>query len=437
MPIPYQRTLASNASLEGTSLHTGEKVTLTMKPAPPNHGIVFRRIDLEDMPFIPASVDNVQQVERATTLAVGSVKVHTVEHVISALAGMGIDNALIEMDANEPPIGDGSAAPYVKCIKEAGSVEQDQLANVFEVREPIHFENENGSIISIVPSKDFRVSCTHAADGGKMTQYYSAPITPEIYEREIAPARTFVFYEDVQPLLEKGLIKGGSLENAVVIRDEEILSKEPLRFDEEFARHKILDVIGDLMLSGKKFMGHVICIKPGHSPNTQVARLLKKAFSEVVSMTPSVNIPTGEGALDINEVMKILPHRYPFLLLDRIVKFEGENKCTGIKSVTINEPFFQGHFPGHPVMPGVLQLEAMAQLASIMLLRRPENQGKIGYFLSADKVKFRKPVMPGDTLSIEGEAVKIKSSVAQAKCRCFVNDALVSEAELKFSLIST
>ncbi|MAB59834.1 MAG: 3-hydroxyacyl-[acyl-carrier-protein] dehydratase FabZ [Verrucomicrobiales bacterium] len=437
MPIPYQRTLASNASLEGTSLHTGEKVTLTMKPAPPNHGIVFRRIDLEDMPFIPASVDNVQQVERATTLAVGSVKVHTVEHVISALAGMGIDNALIEMDANEPPIGDGSAAPYVKCIKEAGSIEQDELANVFEIREPIHFESENGSIISIVPSKNFRVSCTHASDGGKMTQYYSASITPEIYEEQIAPARTFVFYEDVQPLLEKGLIKGGSLENAVVIRDEEILSKEPLRFDEEFARHKILDVIGDLMLSGKRIMGHVICIKPGHGPNTQVAGLLKKAFSQVVSMTPSVNIPTGEGALDINEVMKILPHRYPFLLLDRIVKFEGENKCTGIKSVTINEPFFQGHFPGHPVMPGVLQLEAMAQLASIMLLRRPENQGKIGYFLSADKVKFRKPVMPGDTLFIEGEALKIKSSVAQAKCRCFVNDALVSEAELKFSLIST
>ena len=437
MSIPYQRTLASNASLEGTSLHTGEKVTLTMKPAPTNHGIVFRRIDLEDMPFIPANVDNVQQVERATTLAVGSVKVHTVEHVISALAGMEIDNALIEMDANEPPIGDGSAAPYVRCIKEAGIVEQDELASVFEIREPIHFENENGSIITIIPSKDFRVSCTHAASGGKLAQYYSASITPEVYEEQIAPARTFVFYEDVKPLMEKGLIKGGSIENAVVIRDEEILSKEPLRFEEEFARHKILDVIGDLMLSGKRIMGHIICVKPGHGPNTQVAALLKKAFSKVMSMTPSVNIPTGEGALDINEVMKILPHRYPFLLLDRIVKFEGENKCTGIKSVTINEPFFQGHFPGHPVMPGVLQLEAMAQLASIMLLRRPENQGKIGYFLSADKVKFRKPVMPGDTLFIEGEALKIKSSVAQAKCRCFVNEALVSEAELKFSLISS
>ena len=436
MSIPYQRTLASNASLEGTSLHTGEKVTLTMKPAPPNHGIVFRRIDLEDMPFIPANVDNVQQVERATTLAVGSVKVHTVEHVISALAGMEIDNALIEMDANEPPIGDGSAAPYVRCIKEAGIVEQEELASVFEIREPIHYENENGSIITIIPSKDFRVSCTHAASGGKLAQYYSASITPEVYEEQIAPARTFVFYEDVKPLMEKGLIKGGSLENAVVIRDEEILSKEPLRFEEEFARHKILDVIGDLMLSGKRIMGHIICVNQA-TDRIRRLLLLKKAFSKVMSMTSSVNIPTGEGALDINEEMKILPHRYPFLLLDRIVKFEGENKCTGIKSVTINEPFFQGHFPGHPVMPGVLQLEAMAQLASIMLLRRPENQGKIGYFLSADKVKFRKPVMPGDTLFIEGEALKIKSSVAQARCRCFVNEALVSEAELKFSLISS
>ena len=437
MSIPYQRTLASSASLEGTSLHTGEKVTLTMKPAPANHGIVFRRIDLDDKPFIPAIVDNVQQVERATTLAVGSVKVHTVEHVISALAGMGIDNAIIEMDANEPPIGDGSSAPYVNCIREAGTEEQDQLANVFEIREPIHMENENGSIITILPSKTFRVSCTHAGERGRMTQYYSTEITPEIYEKEIAPARTFVFYEEVEPLLEKGLIKGGSLENAVVIRDESILSKEPLRFEEEFARHKILDVIGDLMLSGKRIMGHVLCVKPGHGPNTQMALQLKKAYGAIMSMTPRVNIPTGEGALDINEVMKILPHRYPFLLLDRIIKFEGDNKCTGIKSVTINEPFFQGHFPNHPVMPGVLQLEAMAQLASIMLLRKPENQGKIGYFLSADKVKFRKPVMPGDTLFIEGEALKIKSSVAQAKCRCFVNEALVSEAELKFSLISS
>lgn len=436
MSIPPQRTLASSASLEGTSLHTGSKVTLTMSPAPPNSGILFRRIDLDDQPFIPAIVDNVQQVERSTTIAVGSVKVHTVEHVISALTGMGVDNAIIEMDANEPPIGDGSAAPYVECIKKAGIQDQDQLCSVFEVREPIHIEVGNGSLITIVPDKAFRVSCTQVGPEGKMTQYFSTEITPETYEREIAPARTFVFYEDVEPLLAKGLIKGGSLENAVVVRDNSVLSKEPLRFEDEFARHKILDVIGDLMLAGKRIMGHVICVKPGHGPNTQMARQLKKAFGEIISMTPPVNIPTGEGALDINEVMQILPHRYPFLLLDRIIKFEGDNKCTGIKSVTINEPFFQGHFPGHPVMPGVLQLEAMAQLSSIMLLRKPENQGKVGYFMSADKVKFRKPVVPGDTIFLEGEAIKIKSSVGHARCRCIVNDQVVSEAELKFSLLS-
>jgi len=436
MSIPPQRTLASSASLEGTSLHTGKKVTLTMSPAPPNSGILFRRIDLDDQPFIPAVVDNVQQVERATTIAVGSVKVHTVEHVISALTGMGVDNAIIEMNANEPPIGDGSAAPYVECIKTAGITEQDQLCSVFEVRDPIHIEVGDGSLITIVPDKAFRISCTQVGPEGKMTQYFSTEITPETYEREIAPARTFVFYEDVEPLLEKGLIKGGSLENAVVVRDNSVLSKEPLRFEDEFARHKVLDVIGDLMLAGKRIMGHVICVKPGHGPNTQMARRLKKAFGEIISMTPPVNIPTGEGTLDISEVMQILPHRYPFLLLDRIIKFEGDNKCTGIKSVTINEPFFQGHFPDHPVMPGVLQLEAMAQLSSIMLLRKPENQGKVGYFMSADKVKFRKPVVPGDTLFIEGEAIKIKSSVGHARCRCIVNDQIVSEAELKFSLLS-
>lgn len=436
MSIPSQRTLATSASLEGTSLHTGTKVTLTMSPAPPNSGILFRRIDLDDKPFIPAVVDNVQQVERSTTIAVGSVKVHTVEHVISALTGMGVDNAIIEMNANEPPIGDGSALPYVECIKEAGIKEQDELCSVFEVRDPIHIEVGDGSLLTIVPDKTFRVSCTQVGPEGKMTQYFSTEINRETYEREIAPARTFVFYEDVEPLLEKGLIKGGSLENAVVVRDNSILSKEPLRFENEFARHKILDVVGDLMLAGKRIMGHVICVKPGHGPNTQLARQLKKAFGEIISMTPPVNIPTGEGALDINEVMQILPHRYPFLLLDRIIKFEGDNKCTGIKSVTINEPFFQGHFPGHPVMPGVLQLEAMAQLSSIMLLRKPENQGKVGYFMSADKVKFRKPVLPGDTIFLEGEALKIKSSVGHAKCRCIVNDQVVSEAELKFSLLS-
>jgi UDP-3-O-[3-hydroxymyristoyl] N-acetylglucosamine deacetylase/3-hydroxyacyl-[acyl-carrier-protein] dehydratase len=434
--MDYQQTLAKPASLTGTSLHTGASVTLTMKPAPTGHGIKFRRIDLEDQPFIPASVDKVQMVERATTLAEGSVKVHTVEHVISALAGMGVDNALIEMDANEPPIGDGSAAPYVECIKAAGILKQDQLRSVYEVREPIHVETAGGSLITIVPDRKFRISCTQVGPDGRYTQYFSTEITPETYEKEIAPARTFVFYEDVKGLLDKGLIKGGSLENAVVIRDDSVMSKEPLRFRDEFVRHKILDIVGDLMLFGKRIMGHVIAVKPGHGPNTEMARRLKAEHARMLSMVPmSVSIPHGEAVLDINEVMRILPHRYPFLMVDRIVGFEGDSKCTGVKAVTINEPFFQGHFPGHPVMPGVLQVEAMAQVASILMLRKPENQGKIGYFMSANEVKFRRPVVPGDMLFIEAEILKVKRNIGVARGRCTVNGETTSEGELMFSLI--
>ncbi len=433
--IQQQRTLAASASLAGTSLHTGQSVTLTMKPAPVDHGIKFRRTDLDDQPFIPARVDRVQMVERATTLAEGSVKVHTVEHVISALVGMGVDNALIEMDANEPPIGDGSALPYVQCIHKAGIVEQDALREVFEIREPIHLETRTGSILTVVPDKSFRISCTQVGNDGRFTQFNSFEITPETYQKEIAPARTFVFYEDVEPLLSKGLIKGGSLENAIVIRGDSVMSKEPMRFEDEFVRHKILDIIGDLALSGKRLMGHVIAVKPGHGPNTEFARRLVQEYQSLRAMVPPMEIPTGEAVLDINEVMRLLPHRYPFLMVDRIVGFEGENKCTGVKSVTINEPYFQGHFPGHPIMPGVLQLEAMAQVASIMVLRRPEFQGMIGYFMSADNVKFRRPVMPGDMLFIEGELIKTRSSIAVARGRCVVNNETVSEADLKFSLV--
>ena len=431
-----QHTLARSASLEGTSLHTGEKVTLTLQPAPENHGIKFRRIDLEDKPFIAASVEKVQKVERATTIAEGGVNVHTVEHVLSALTGMGVDNAIVEMDANEPPIADGSSLPFVELIKKAGVQEQTELRRVFEVREPLHIESRDGSLLTIVPDKKFRVSCTHVGPQGRTTQFFSTEINPEIYEKEIAPARTFVFYEDIAPLLEKGLIKGGTLESAVVIRGDTTLSKHPLRFADEFVRHKILDIIGDLMLFGRRITGHVIAVRPGHGPNTEMARVLLKTYNEMRAMVPpAFNIPSGEAVMDVNEVMTILPHRYPFLLVDRIVGFEGETKCTGVKNVTINEPFFQGHFPGHPIMPGVLQLEAMAQVASILLLRAPENQGKIGYFLSADNVKWRKPVLPGDTLLIETEILKAKRSIGQARGRCIVNGAVVSEADLMFSLV--
>lgn len=435
MPTLMQQTLAAPASLEGSTLHTGQKVTLTIKPAPADSGFQFRRIDLDDQPFIDADVSLVQTVERATTLAQGSVKVHTVEHVISALTGMGVDNALIEMDANEPPIGDGSSAPYVALIKQAGIVTQDVPAKIWEIREPLYFDSGDGSFITIVPSKDFRISCTNVGPNGRFTQFFSSVVTPETYEKEIAPARTFVYYEDVKPLLDKGLIKGGSLENAVVIRGEEVMSKEPLRFDNEFARHKALDVIGDLMLSGKRITGHVICIKPGHGPNTKMAAILKKEYLRMRSMVPPLAIPKGEAVLDINDILKILPHRYPFLLVDRIIDFVGENKCTGVKNVTINEPFFPGHFPGHPIMPGVLQVEAMAQVASCLMLRKPENQGKIGYFMSADNVKWRHPVLPGDTLFIEAEILKTRRNIGFATCRCVVNGEVVSSGDLKFALI--
>jgi len=245
-----------------------------------------------------------------------------------------------------------------------------------------------------------------------------------------------VYYEDVAPLLEKGLIKGGTLESAVVIRGDTLLSKHPARFNEEFARHKILDIIGDLMLSGVRILGHVIAVRPGHGPNTEMAKSIAKTYSHMRASVPApVHVPLGDAVLDNVEVQKILPHRYPFLMVDRIIGFEGVTKCTGVKLVTINEPYFQGHFPGHPIMPGVLQLEAMAQVASVLLLRMPGNEGKIGYFLSANNVKWRKPVLPGDVLMIETEVLKAKRGIGQAVGRCSVNGQVVSEADLMFSIM--
>lgn len=438
MPAPteFQHTVANAASLTGTALHTGHKVTLRLQAAPPDHGIKFRRTDLADEPTVDAVIDNVKTVERATTIGEGAVRVHTVEHVLSALRGMGIDNALVAMDANEPPIGDGSAQPYVELIKKCGTAAQEAPRRYFELRESLHIETKSGSVIIVLPDDDFRISCTQVGPEGRFTQFMSTAITPAIYEREIAPARTFVFYEDVQALMEKNLIKGGSLENAVVIRGDAVLSKEPMRFADEFVRHKILDMVGDLALFGRRLRGHVIAVKPGHGPNTELARCLAREYARIAPMLQPRAFPAGEGGLDINQIMEILPHRYPFLMVDRILGFEGESKCTGMKTVSINEPFFAGHFPGHPVMPGVLQVEAMAQVASILLMKLARSASRIGYFMSADEVKFRKPVMPGDTLFISAELIKARSNrLAKARCSCVVNDAVVSEGELMFMFV--
>ena len=432
----FQHTVGKTAGFSGTSLHTGEKVSIKLHPAPVDHGIKFKRKDLQDEPTIDARIDNLKTVERATTIGEGSVRVHTVEHVLAALSAMDVDNAIVEMDANEPPIGDGSAQPYVDVIKRTGVATQDAPRSFFDVRDTMHVESKTGALLVLLPDETFRISCTQAGPNNRFTQFLSMEITPAIFEREIAPARTFVFYEDVQPLMEKNLIKGGSLENAIVVRGEAVLSKEPLRFADEFVRHKILDIIGDLALVGRPIRGHVVAVKPGHAANAELARALAREQTRRSAMAAPRTIPTGDGGLDTDEVMQILPHRYPFLMVDRIIGFEADNKITGVKSITINEPFFQGHFPGHPVMPGVMQVEAMAQVASILLYKLAKTSSRVGYFMSADDVKFRKPVFPGDTIFIHAELTKSRGNrLAKAKCYCVVNDAVVSEGELMFTFL--
>jgi UDP-3-O-[3-hydroxymyristoyl] N-acetylglucosamine deacetylase/3-hydroxyacyl-[acyl-carrier-protein] dehydratase len=432
----FQHTVGKTASFSGTSLHTGEKVSLKLHPAPVDHGIKFKRKDLQDEPTIDARIDNLKTVERATTIGEGPVRVHTVEHVLAALSGMGVDNAIVEMDANEPPIGDGSAQPYVDLITRAGVTAQEEPRKFFDVREPTHVESKTGALLVLLPDEKFRISCTQAGPDNRFAQYLSTEVTPEVFEREIAPARTFVFYEDVEPLMEKNLIKGGSLENAIVVRGEAVLSKEPLRFADEFVRHKILDIIGDLALIGRRIRGHVVAVKPGHAVNAELARALAREQTRRNALSVTRALPPSDGGFDTDEVMQILPHRFPFLMVDRIISFESETKCIGIKTVTINEPFFQGHFPGHPVMPGVMQVEAMAQVASILLFKLAKTTSRIGYFMSADGVKFRKPVFPGDTIFIHAELTKSRGErLAKAKCHCVVNDAVVSEGELMFTFL--
>jgi UDP-3-O-[3-hydroxymyristoyl] N-acetylglucosamine deacetylase/3-hydroxyacyl-[acyl-carrier-protein] dehydratase len=432
----FQHTLGKAAGLSGTSLHTGEKVSLKLQPAPIDHGIKFKRKDLQDEPTIDAKIENLKTVERATTIGEGPVRVHTVEHVLAALWAMGVDNAIVEMDANEPPIGDGSAQPYVDVIKKTGVAAQEAPRKFFHVREPMHVEAKTGALLVLLPDETFRVSCTQAGPNNRFTQFLSLEVTPANFEREIAPARTFVYYEDVKPLMDKNLIRGGSLENAIVVRGEAVLSKEPLRFQDEFVRHKILDIVGDLALLGQRIRGHVVAVKPGHAPNAELARLIAREHTRRSAVAAPRAIPSGDGGLDTDELMQILPHRFPFLMVDRIISFETETKCVGLKTVTINEPFFQGHFPGHPVMPGVMQIEAMAQVASILLFKLAKTTSRIGYFMSADSVKFRKPVLPGDTIFIHAELTKSRGErLAKAKCHCVVNDAIVSEAELMFTFL--
>jgi len=437
-----QRTLLREVSIKGNALHTGDSVHMTFKPAPANHGIVFKRTDLHGHPEIQPRVDLITDLVRATTIQQGHAKIHTVEHVLSALSGCGVDNLLIEMDAGEPPIMDGSAREFVKLIQQGEPVEQDAEREYFTLTEPVSVSRGNSSIIAL-PYDGLKISCTSADDRGIHTQHLSLNIDPDVYVTQVAAARTFTIYEDIEELIKLGKIKGGSLDCAVVIKGDKIISKEPLRFADEFVRHKILDIIGDVTLLGLPLKAHIVATRPGHAINAELTKALFAKYDEwkkggrkaAKPVVPKAELAT-ETTLDIRRVLDLLPHRYPFVMIDRVVAI-ADGSLTAIKNVTINEPFFQGHYPGNPVMPGVLQIEAMAQAAGILLLRSTTMDGKTALFMSCDKVKWRKPVRPGDQLSITVKLTRIRGPIACAEAECSVNGQVVSSGDLMFTLVDS
>jgi UDP-3-O-[3-hydroxymyristoyl] N-acetylglucosamine deacetylase/3-hydroxyacyl-[acyl-carrier-protein] dehydratase len=436
-----QRTLSRPVSVKGNALHTGEAVTLTLKPAPANHGIVFVRVDLGGQPEIKPRVDNVTDLVRATTIQSGHVKIHTVEHVLSALSGCCIDNVIVEMTASEPPILDGSARPFVNLIIEGEPVEQDKERDYYALDSAVSVTRGNSSIIAL-PHDGLKISCTSADDRGIHTQHLSLSIDPETYISQIAPARTFTIYEDIEELLKLGKIRGGSLDSAIVIKGDKIMSKEPLRFKDEFVRHKILDIIGDISLLGTPLKAHIVATRPGHAINAELTKALFERQKEGKGGgakrkgTARPPLHADVESLDIRSILDVLPHRYPFVMIDRVVEIKGTGELVAIKNVTFNEPYFGGHFPGNPVMPGVLQLEAMAQAAGVLIVRHNNWTPRPAFFMSADKVKFRKPVRPGDQLVIRAKLTKVRGGkIAVAEVTCSVDDQVVSSAELMITIM--
>lgn len=411
---------------------------MTILPAAANTGLRFRRVDLEGKPEIEARVENVSETNRSTTLAKGNVKIHTVEHILAALAGLGVDNAVIELDANEPPIADGSARDFTEILQAAGLKEQSEKRDFITLNEPLEFQLGD-SVISVFPHEQFKVTCTSADKKNRFTQFFATEVTPKLWEKELCHARTFVFFEELELLFKNGLIKGGSLENAIVIREDAVVTTEPLRYPEEFVRHKIIDIIGDLALLGRPLKAHITAIRPGHAANVGLAKKIlehlnrPRLAAQTFSAPPAPDAPAApaQGAMTTEEIMKVLPHRFPFLMVDRVLKVEG-NKITAVKNVTINEPYFQGHYPNFPIMPGVLQLEAMAQVGGLLMMKHSEGGPKLAYFMAANEVKWRKPVLPGDILIIEVELTKARGKICRAQGICKVGDDVVSEAEVTF-----
>lgn len=458
MEATKQKTLKGSFSLFGKGLHTGLSLTVTFNPAPENTGLKIQRIDLEGQPTIDALAEYVVDTQRGTVIAKGDVRVGTIEHGMAALYAMGIDNCLVQVNGPEFPILDGSAEKYVEQIKKVGIVEQNAPKDYYIIRHKIEI-TDGESVITILPDDQFSITAMCSFQSKFISSQFATLDDVNKFADEIAPARTFVFVRDIMPLLQANLIKGGDLDNAIVIYEREVpqekldqladllhvphidatqigyIQHKPLMWDNECTRHKLLDIIGDMALIGKPIKGRIIATRPGHTVNNKFARLIRKEIRKHEVQAPIYN-PNDEPVMDNNRIRELLPHRYPMQLVDKITAV-GPTSIVGVKNVTANEPFFQGHFPQEPVMPGVLQIEAMAQCGGLLVLSQLEEPERWStYFLKIDDVKFRKKVVPGDTLLFRVELLQpVRHGISTMKGYIFVGDTVVSEASFTAQII--